>query len=153
MQHYVDQLLEMLQEAQKKRPALRHLELPEETECLNGLIDADMLLEEDKHVMESIFDLPQMYFPPEDRLSDSQIKQVTEGILDLWHAFHYEADIRKGEYTDREIYTKLVNCWKKSYPLLRGVNGAWHIELYNYQLHWDEKRECYISEEEYILPF
>jgi hypothetical protein len=120
MQQYVNQLLEMLQEAHNNRPAPRYLELPEEMECLRDVIDVDMSLEEDEHIMESIFGLLQMYFPSENRLSDSQIKQITGGILDLWHVFHYEADMRKGEFTDREIYTKLVDCWKKHFSLFRG---------------------------------
>ena len=34
MQNYINQLLEMLQEAHTNRPTLRYLELPEEMECL-----------------------------------------------------------------------------------------------------------------------
>jgi hypothetical protein len=150
MQAYVNQLLEMLQEAHSNRPAPRYLGLSEEMECLRDVIDLDMSLEEDEHTMESIFGLPQMYFPPENRLSDSQIKQITGGILDLWRVFHYEAETRKGEFTDREIYTKLVDCWKKHFPLFRGTNGTWHIELYDYEQNWDEESKCYVSDEEYF---
>jgi hypothetical protein len=149
MQQQVNQLLEMLHEAHNNRPAPRDLELYEDMD-LRDIIGIDMPLEEDEHTMESIFGLPQTYFPPEDRLSDSQIKQITGGILDLWHVFHYEAEMRKGEFTDRESYTKLVDCWKETFPLVRGTGNTVHIELYDYEQNWDEERECYISNEEYF---
>jgi hypothetical protein len=139
MQRYVIQLLEMLQEAKSNRPAPRYLELPEEMECLRDVIDLDLSLSEDKYTMESILGIPQMYFPPENRLSDEQIRPLIEGILDLWHEFHYEAVFRKGEFSEREQYTKLVDCWKRTYPLFRGTNGAWYIEMYNYE--FDENEE------------
>ena len=49
------------------------------------------------------------------RLSDEQIGLLKQGILDLWRAFNYEADFRRGEFTEREQYTKLVEKWEKSY--------------------------------------
>jgi hypothetical protein len=153
MQKYVNQLLEMMQEAHNNRPAPRQLYLPEEMKGLEDIVDLEMSLEEDEHTMESIFGVPQMYFPPENRLSGEQVQQLTEGILDLWHVFNYEADIRKGEFTDREIYTKLVDCWKKSYPLFRGTNGAWHIEMYDYELNWDVKQQKYVDDDEYYAKF
>jgi hypothetical protein len=114
------------------------------------VIDAEMSMEEDEQTMESIFGVPQYYFPPEDRLSDEQIKQLIKGILDLWHVFHYEADFRRGEFTEREQYTKLVEHWKKTHPLFRGTNGSWHIEMYDYEQYWDEEGQCYLSEEAYF---
>jgi hypothetical protein len=140
----------MLQEAHSNRPAPRYLELPEEMEPLRDVIDLEMSMEEDEKTMESIFGVPQIYFPPEDRLSDEQILQLIEGILDLWYVFNYEADFRQGEFTEREQYTKLVNCWKKAYPLLRGTNGKWHIEMFDYELNWDVEEQRYISDEEYM---
>ena len=149
MQTYVNQLLEMLQEAHGNRPAPRYLELPEEMECLRDVIDLEMSMEEKEHTMESIFGVPQIYFPPENRLSDEQIKQLIQGILELWRVFHYEADFRKGEFTEREQYTKLVEQWKETHPLLRGTNGTWHIEMFDYELNWDEDEGRYLSDEEY----
>jgi hypothetical protein len=147
MQRYVNQLLEMLQEAHNNRPAPRQLYLPEDMKGLEDIIDLEMSLEEDEHTMESIFGLPQMYFPSENRLSDEQIQQLIKGILDLWQVFHYEADIRKGEFTDREMYSKLVAYWKKSYPLFRGTNGTWHIEMYDYMLNWDVEQQKYVDDD------
>jgi hypothetical protein len=100
--------------------------------------------------MESIFGVPQYYFPPEDRLSDEQVRQLIKGILDLWHVFHYEADFRRGEFNEREQYTKLVEHWKKTHPLFRGTNGAWHIEMFDYEQYWDVEDQCYLSEEAYF---
>ena len=90
MQKYVNQLLEMLQEAHNNRPAPRYIELPEEMECLRDIIDMEMSMEEDEKTMENIFGVPQIYFPPESRLSDEQVRQLIQGILDLWRMFQYE---------------------------------------------------------------
>jgi len=146
MQKYVHQLLEMLQEAHVNRPVPRYLELPEEIECLRDIIDMDMSLEEEEQTMESILGIPQIYFPPEEMLSDEQIRMLIQGIIDLWHVFHYEADFRQGEFTEREQYTKLVNCWEKTYPLFRGTSGNCHIEMYDYELNWDEEEQRYLSD-------
>ena len=150
MQKYVDQLLEMLQEAQSNRPAPRYIELPEEMECLRDVIDMEMSIKEEGPTMESIFGVEQIYFPPENRLSDDQIGQLKRGILDLWRAFNYEADFRRGEFTEREQYTKLVENWKESHPLLKGTRGTWHIEIFDYEQDWDEDEGRYITDEEYF---
>jgi hypothetical protein len=149
MQKYVDQLIEMLREAHHNRPAPRYLELPEEMKGLEDMIDLEMSMEEDEQTMESLFGVPKIYFPSENRLSDEQIQQLITEILDLWHVFHYEAAIRKGEFTQREIYTKLVDHLGEGHPVFRGTNGTWYIELYDYMLNWDEKSGKYIEDEEY----
>jgi hypothetical protein len=149
MQHYVTQLLEMLQEAKQNRPSPRYLELPEEMECLRDVIDMEMSLEEEEHTMESIFGIEQIYLPPENRLSDEQICLLIDGITDLWHEFHYYPVFRRGEFTEREQYAKLVNCWKGTYPLVRGESGTWHIEMYDYEQNWDEDELRYLTDEEY----
>jgi hypothetical protein len=150
MQKYVNQLLETLQEAYNNRPAPRYIELSEDMECLRDIIDLEMSMEEDEQTMESIFGVPQVNFPPEDRLSDEQIRQLIQGILDLWRVFHYEAEFRKGEFTEREQYTKLVEQLKETHPIARGESGTWHIEMYDYEQYWDEDEERYLSEEEYF---
>ena len=150
MQNYVNQLLEMLQEAHGNRPAPRYFELPEEMECLRDVIDLEMSMEKgEEYTLESIFGVPKIYFPPENRLSDEQIRQLIQGILELWNVFHYEAVFRKGEFTEREQYTKLVDQWEKSHPVLRGTSGTWFIELFDYDLNWDEDEGRYLSDEEY----
>ena len=149
MQKYVEQLLEMLREAHNNRPAPRYIELPEEMECLRDTIDLEMSMEEEERTMENIFGVPQIYFPPENRLSDEQIRQLIQGILDLWRVFHYEAAFRKDEFTEREQYTRLVNHWKECHPLFRGTNGTWFIEMYDYETNWDENERHYLSDEEY----
>jgi hypothetical protein len=65
--------------------------------------------------------------------------------------FHYEAVFRKSEFTEREQYTKLVEQWKKVHPLLKGTNGTWYIEMFDYELNWDEKEGRYLSDEEYLV--
>ena len=148
MQKYVTQLLETLQEAYGNRLAPRYMELPEDMECLRDIIDMEMSLEEEEQTLENIFGVPQIYFPPEDRLSDEQVRQLIQGILDLWQVFHYEADFRRGEFTEREQYSKLVEKWKETMPLLRGESGTWHIEMFDYEQYWDEFEFCYVNEEE-----
>ena len=148
MQKYVDQLIETLREAHDNHPGPRYIELNGEDECLRDIIDMEMSIEEEEQTLESVFGVPQASFPPEDRLSDEQIRQLIQGILELWRAFHYEADFRKGEFTEREQYTQLVEKWGNSYPLLRGTEGTWHIEMFDYMLNWDEDKGCYVPDEE-----
>ena len=153
MQEYVNQLIEILEEAHHNRPSPRYIELSEDDECLRDIIDMEMSMEEEEKTMETIFGVPKMYFPPENRLSDTQISQLIDGIIALWRAFQYEADFRRGEFTEREQYTKLVECWEKTYPQLRGTNGTWHIEMYDYMQHWDEEEMRYLTDEEYDAKF
>ena len=66
----------------------------------------------------------------------------------MWRAFHYEPEFRKGEFTEREQYAKLVAEWAKPHPFFRGSEGTWHIEMYDYMLNWDEEKGCYVQDEE-----
>lgn len=137
MEKYISQLTELLQEAQHRRPTPRYLDLPEEMEGLEDIIDAEMAMAGKGSTLEQIFGIEQYYFPPEERLSDSQIKTLVKEILDLWHVYHYKAVMRKGELSEREIYTKLIGFWKDSFPLFRGSNGTWYVELFDYKNDWD----------------
>lgn len=153
MQHYIEQLIEVMQEAKSNRPAPRYMELPEEMECLRDVIELEKSLEEDEHTMESIFGVPQYYFPPEGKLTDEQVNILKNSILDLWHTFNYEADFRKGEFNERQQYSMLVERLKSNVPVLRGSNGTWYIEMYDYQHYWDEDEMRYLSDEEYETKF
>ena len=44
----------------------------------------------------------------------------------------------------------MVEQWKKSHPLLKGTNGTWHVEMFDYEQIWDEKEGRYLSDEEYF---
>ena len=153
MQIYITQLLEILQEAHNNRPLPRYMELPEEMEDLRDVIELEKSLEEDEQTMENIFGVPHSYFPPENRLTDEQVRQLIDSILELWHVFHYEADFRKGEFNERQQYTKLVEKWKEHVPVFRGSNGTWHIEMFDYEQYWDEDEMRYLSEDEYDAKY
>ncbi|GHT34302.1 hypothetical protein FACS189434_10210 [Bacteroidia bacterium] len=150
MKRYVEQLVEILQEAYSNKPQPRYMELPEEMECLRGIIELEKSIDEgEEYTMENIFGVPQNYFPPEDRLTDEQVKTLLNAILELWHVFHYEADFRRGEFTEREQYAKLVEHWKETAPKMRHSNGTWHFEMFDYEQYWDENEMCYLTEDEY----
>jgi hypothetical protein len=119
-------------------------------ECLRDAIEVDMSWDEDEHTIENIFDVPQYYFPPEDRPSDGQVSSLINSILELSHAFHYEAVFCKSEFTERDQNIKLIEHWKKAHPLFRGNNGTWDIEIYDYEQYWNEEYQCYLSEEVYL---
>lgn len=140
MEKYIEQLAERLREAQHRRPEPRKLDLPEEMKGLEDVVEAEAVMLSGKgNTLEQIFGIEQFYFPPEERLSDTQIRTLTKEIFDLWHVFHYKAVARKGEFTEREIYTKLIGYWKKSFPLFRGTNGTWYVEMYDYEKDFDGK--------------
>lgn len=132
MHHYITQLIEYLQEAHSRKPSPRQLYLPEDMKGLEDIIDMEMSLKEDEHTMESIFGVPQIYFPPMEKLTDEQMESLVKGILALWRVFHYEADLPRN-LPARYAYPLLVACWKKSYPLVRTGNGTWHIEFCDYE--------------------
>ena len=138
MQKYIKQLIELLKTAHDSRPTPSYLELPEEMETFRDLIELEKSLKENEQTMESIFGVPQINFPPENRLTDEQIKQLKDAIIELWRAFNYEADFRKGEFDERQQYTKLVEKWKETVPVYRGTNGTWHIEMFDYEDEWEE---------------
>ena len=147
MQHNVTQLLEMLEEAKQNRPAPLYLELPED------ISDLEMSMAEEEQTMESIFGIEQIYLPPENLLSDEQIRLLIDGITDLWHEFHYNPVFFRGEFTEREQYTKLVNYWKETVPLVRYDDSTLHIEMYDYENYWDEDEQRYLTDEEYWIKF
>lgn len=148
MQNYIRQLLEILQEAHSNRPLPRYMELPEEMECLRDVIELEKSLEEDEQTMENILGVLQIYFPPENRLTDEQVQQLKRGIIELWRVFHYEADFRRGEFDERQQYTRLEEKWKEHVPIFRGTNGTWHLEIFDYEQYWDENEMRFLSEEE-----
>jgi hypothetical protein len=138
MERYTQQLLELLKSAHDNRPTPSYLELPEEMEALRSVIELEKSIESEEQTMESIFGVPQISFPPENRLTDEQIRQIKAGIIELWQAFNYEADFRKGEFNERQQYTKLIEKWKETVPVYRGTNGTWHLEMYDYEDEWEE---------------
>lgn len=152
MEKYIEQLLELMKEAPEKRPVVRTLEIPEEMEALRGVMELEASFGNEE-TMESIFGIPKIYFPDEKHLSDQELKRLKGGITELWHSFNYEADFRKGEFNDREQYTKLVESWSETVPFLKGTNGVWHLELFDYEKYWDEEEMRYMSEEEYAKKY
>ena len=65
-----------------------------------------------------------------------------EGIS-LWSGF------QKGEFNQRQQYSKLVAQWKEHVPVFRGSNGIWHIEMFDYDRYWDEDEMRYLSDDEF----
>ena len=139
MERYIEQMLEIMREAHGNRPAPIPMDLPEDMECLRDVIAYERSMEEDRQTMEEILGVPKIYFPPEHRLTDVQIALMIEGILELWEAFHYQAEFREGEFNARQRYTKLVEKWKDPTPVLYGSHGTLHIEMYDYEDDWDEE--------------
>lgn|SRR5690554_625207 len=148
MQAYIDQLIEMLQEAQDNRPFPRYLELSEEMEVLRDVIELERSLEEAEVLMETLLGVPQYYFPPENKLSDEQVQQLIKGIIELWKVFNFVPVFREGEFSERKQYAMLVEKWKEYVPDFRGSNGYWHIEMFDYELDWDENEKRYLTDEE-----
>ena len=132
MHNYLQQLLELLSGAKTRRPRPRELHLPDDMKGLEDVIDLKMSMEEAEKTMEYIFGVERYYFPPAEKLNDEQLTLLVSAILDLWHEFHYEADLPVG-LPARIVYPLLVDCWNRTFPLLRGTNGTWHVEFCHYE--------------------
>lgn len=131
MQKYVSQLLELLKVAEENLQATSDIKFSEELEFFRDLLELERAMAEDGQTMESIFGVPQYYFPPENCLTDNQVHQLKKRILNLWRKYNYEADFIENQFTERQEYTKLVDSWKIEVPVFHGSNGTWHLELYD----------------------
>jgi hypothetical protein len=144
----------MMREAHSNKPQPRFLDIPDEMKGIEAIIDLDKAIEEgEEYTLENIFGIEQVYFPPENRLTDAQVHTLLDAILELWRVFHYEAVFRKGEFSERQQYTKLVEYWKHSAPKMRYSNGTWYFEMFDYEKYWDEDEMRYLTEDEYFTKY
>ncbi len=80
------------------------------------------------------FGVPREAFPPVDRLSDTDVQQVVDAILDLWEAFRFFPVLPK-DLPIRPTYTALVGAWDHEMQYISA--GTHYIEFCSY-----EPKEC-----------
>lgn len=130
MENYIKMLIEMLDEAKERRPQPIDTALLEQQDWFQHMQQEESEMFNPSRTMEQIFGIDRMYFPPETKLTNEQVTILYNAICDLWTTYNYAADFRVTTPV-RQRYEKMLNEWKKGYPLLKGSNATWHIELYH----------------------
>ena len=88
MQKYVEQLTADILAAQANVPAKPYYEAPPHMEGLEYIMEWENNPEKP---MSEWFKLESCLFPPPEKLTDQQMQQLTDAILDLWAVFGFEA--------------------------------------------------------------
>jgi hypothetical protein len=133
MQNYVSQLLSDMKAAEKNLPtnvdySLLHPEHPAADAGLNFIIEYEM---SPRHTMDDLFGIKAEQFPPEAKLTDEQIEQLTDAILQLWAAFNILADF-PDVVPLRTLYTVLLKRWTEETTQYVS-EGHIHLEFCDYE--------------------
>ncbi len=134
MQKYVQQLLADLKAARKIKPKTPDYKTlypnhPAWDYGLDYVVEWEMAPE---RTMEDLFGIAPMAFPPEDKLSDPQVKKIAIAILKLWESHHIEASFPEtAPY--RLVYKVLVQCWQEE-TLNYSAHGDTCIHICNHNL-------------------
>ncbi len=127
MQLYVEQLIEDMQAVAKNLPPKPYYEGDEST------IGIEYVLEWENNPyqkMSVIFRLEKYQFPPADKLTDAQLAQLNTAILEMWEAYHFQADYPE-TLPDRRLYELLRDRLDKEAQYIS--EGCTHIEFCSYE--------------------
>lgn len=126
MQKYVDYLIIDLQNAKKNVPAGTKPGDGYET-----FEDHMMALEESPDIrLSDLFGISEEVFPPTENLSEIQLEQLNEAILDMWRAFNIETDYPE-DVPATLLYPALVAQFSKETHYWPGWQMG--IELCNFE--------------------
>lgn len=138
MQNYISQLLSDLDAAKKNVPApidyaLLYPDHPAFSYGLDYIVEWEMAPD---YPMDDLFGIKAEQLPVDDKLSDKQVEDLVEGILDLWATFNIVADIPDDAIPPRLVYKALKNRWEKGTTRYMS-EGTTHVEFCHY-----EPEEC-----------
>lgn len=107
MQHYIQQLIEEMQEAAKSLPSKPYYEHDWGPEL-------DYVIEWENNPSKPMgewFGLSQEQFPPVEKLSDSQIEEINTAFAELWAAYNFYAQFPEKTPEPRryQLYRKFIN--------------------------------------------
>jgi len=126
MDKYIGQLIDDMREAAKNLPPVPDYDLPEEMECLQGVMEWEN--GEEKPMQEWI-GIEKKQFPPADKLNDVQIKLMVGEILSLWETYNFHPTFPEN-LPDRLAYDLLVNYFEE--PIQWVSQGMCGIEFCEY---------------------
>ena len=136
MEHYINQLLQDLKEAQNNKPTIPDYSALYPDHQANdpqyeGAMDYMMEWElAPYYPMNVLFGLEAEAFPPAEQLTDDQMKQLIAGILELWGEFNIHADLPE-EAPNQLVYKALIDKWKNDTIQYISV-GTLHVEFCDY---------------------
>lgn len=126
MEKYIEQLIGDMREAAKNLPPVPDFDLPEEMECLQGVMEWE---EAEYKPFEEWFGIEKKVFPPSDKLSDVQIKVMVSELINLWNAYNFHPTL-PDNLPDRLTYDIMVNFMDE--PVQWISEGMCHIEFCEY---------------------
>jgi hypothetical protein len=132
MQNYISQLLTDMKAAEQNLPtnvdySLLHPEHPAADYGLNFLVEYEM---SPRHSMDDLFGIKAEQLPPDDKLTDEQVKQLTDAILELWAAYNIVADFPE-VVPLRTLYNVLKDYWTNETTQYVS-EGRIHLEFCHY---------------------
>ena len=127
MQKYIDQLIADIKQTIKEID----LDTPDTEPTIDDILaESERFVENDALVsMFAHFGFKKEDFPPEDKLSDSQVEKLTFAILIMWAIFNYTA-VFPDEIPPRLLYPLL--CKRMEEPTLLMEYGHINIEFCEY---------------------
>jgi hypothetical protein len=127
MQLYVEQLIEDMKAAAKNLPPKPYYESDETTVGIEYVLEWE---NNPYQKMSAIFQMEQYLFPPSDRLTDGQIALLNAAILEMWEAYHFQADYPES-LPNRRLYELLREKLEEEMQYIS--EGCTHIEFCDYQ--------------------
>lgn len=126
MKHYLNHLIEDMQQAATNLPAKPYLELSEDDECLRGVIEYESI---EPKPMQEWFGIDKANFPPAEKLSNYELRLLVKEIIKLWHAYNFDPVLPKN-LPARIAYQTLVNYFDK--PVTWVSEGIIGVEFCEY---------------------
>lgn len=127
MQLYTDQLIEDIQAAAKTLPHTPYYEVDERMRGIEYVLEWE---HNPYQKMSEIFNLESIQFPPTNRLTITQIHQLTDEIIKLWGAYHFYANYPEN-LPKEQLYTLLVSWLDKKVQYISQVDT--YIEFCEYE--------------------
>lgn len=155
MQRYLSQLLAELKAAHDMQPPPLDYRLlyPEYAHVPDEIAYVVEWEQAPEQSLEELFDIPADAFPPEEKLSEEQMAQLVEAILELWAAWRMHAEMPEGA-PPRLCYRVLTDFWRND-KICYSSEGASILNLCNCNIPtclWGEEFcECQYLEDDWDL--
>ena len=115
MENYINQLLEEMESAKSNLPfkvnyALLYPNHPALIYGLDYIVEWEMA---PTWKMEELFGIKKEQLPVAEKLTDTEIEKLNNGILDLWFAFNTIVEDLDERIPQRDLYKAFRNSWEE----------------------------------------